>query len=187
MEARLKGIRIAILVADGFEQVELTEPRKALDMCGATTHIISPNKDSVKGWNHIEWGETFKVDVPLEQARPGYYDALLLPGGILNPDSLRMNTRAVEFVRCFFTTQKPVAAICHSLQMLIEAEVVKGRLLTSYPSLRKDLENAGARWVDREVVVDRGLVSSRKPDDIPAFNQKMIKEIAEGVPSKQHA
>ncbi|GAB3166855.1 type 1 glutamine amidotransferase domain-containing protein [Telluribacter humicola] len=185
--ANLKGTRIAILVADGFEQVEMTEPRKALDMCGATTHIISPNKDTVKGWNQIEWGETFEVNVPLEQARACYYDALLLPGGVMNPDTLRINARAVEFVRSFFLNQKPVAALCHSLHLLIEADVVRDRTLTSYPSLRKDLENAGARWVDREVVVDQGLVSSRKPDDIPAFNEKMIKEIAEGINCRQHA
>jgi protease I len=187
MVPSLKGTRIAILVADGFEQVEMTEPRKALEQCGAITHLISPNKDSVRGWNHIEWGETFAVDVPLLQARPGYYTALLLPGGVMGPDTLRINARAVDFVRSFFINHKPVAAICHSLHLLIEAEVVNGRVLTSYPSLRKDLENAGARWVDREVVVDRGLVSSRKPDDLPAFNQRMIEEISEGVCSRQHA
>lgn len=179
MENVLDKIKVAILVTDGFEQVELSEPREVLNQQGATTHLVSPQKDSVKGWNHTEWGETFEVDVPLENARPEYYDALLLPGGVLNPDSLRQNKRAVEFVKAFFDAGKPVAAICHGPQMLIEAEVVKGRTLTSYPSLRKDLENAGATWVDEEVVVNDRLVTSRKPDDIPAFSKAMVEEFSQ--------
>lgn len=179
MKNVLDKIKVAILVTDGFEQVELSEPREVLNQQGATTHLVSPQKDSVKGWNHTEWGETFEVDVPLENARPEYYDALLLPGGVLNPDSLRQNKRAVEFVKAFFDAGKPVAAICHGPQMLIDAEVVKGRTLTSYPSLRKDLENAGATWVDEEVVVNDRLVTSRKPDDIPAFSRAMVEEFSQ--------
>uniref|UniRef100_UPI003B3A601B type 1 glutamine amidotransferase domain-containing protein n=1 Tax=Siphonobacter sp. TaxID=1869184 RepID=UPI003B3A601B len=175
--------KVAILVTDGFEQVELTEPQQALIDAGADTKIISPKDKEVKGWNHTDWGDTFNVDVPLSQANPEDYDALLLPGGVMNPDSLRMETDAVAFVEHFFESGKPVAAICHAPIMLIEADVVEGRKLTSYPSLKTDLINAGAEWVDEEVVTDNGLVTSRKPDDIPAFNAKMIEEIAEG----QHA
>lgn len=174
MENTLNKMKVAILVTDGFEQVELTKPREMLDAQGATTHIISPKKDEVKAWNSIDWGETVSVDVPLENARPDYYDALLLPGGVMNPDSLRTNKDAVAFVKAFFDTGKPVAAICHGPQMLIEAEVVDGRKLTSYPSLQTDLKNAGAEWVDQEVVSSDGLVTSRKPDDIPAFNKAML-------------
>ena len=181
MENALDKMKIAILVTDGFEQVELTEPREALNHQGAITHIISPQKDSVKGWNHTEWGETFQVDVPLENARPDYYDALLLPGGVMNPDALRIDKQAVAFVKAFFEAGKPVAAICHGPQMLIEAEVVRGRTLTSYCSLETDLKNAGATWVDEEVVVEDGLVTSRKPDDIPAFNKAMVQEFSKRV------
>src|SRR5262245_52571735 len=174
MTLQLNGKRIAILVADGFEQVELTEPRKAIEQAGARAQIVSPAKGQVKGWNHTDWGEPFPVDVPLDQARPDDYDGLLLPGGVMNPDKLRMNKRAVQFVQAFFDAGKPVAAICHAPWTLIAAGAVGGRTLTSYPSLQTDLKNAGARWVDQEVVVDNGLVTSRNPNDIPAFNRKMI-------------
>ena len=174
----LRGKKVAILVADGFEQIELTEPKKALEAAGATTEIVSPAENQVQGWNHDEKADSFTVDMPLKRARSDDYDALLLPGGVRNPDQLRMLTRAVEFVDGFFATRKPVAAICHAPWMLIESEVVRGRKITSWPSLKTDLINAGAEWVDREVVVDNGLVTSRKPADLPAFNQKMIQEFA---------
>ena len=177
---KLAGKKVAILVTDGFEQVELTEPRRALDEAGAKTEIVSPAKGQVKGWNEKEWGDSFPVDVPLENARAQDYDALLLPGGVMNPDKLRMNTRALRFTKDFFKQHKPVAAICHGPQTLIDAGVLKGRTLTSYPSIKADVSNAGALWVDQEVYVDNGLVTSRKPDDIPAFNEKMIEEFAEG-------
>jgi protease I len=180
MATQLNGKRIAILVTDGFEQVELTEPKQAIEQAGARAEIVSPAKGKVKGWNHTEWGDQLPVDVPLEQARPDDYDGLLLPGGVMNPDKLRMNKQAVQFVRAFFDAGKPVAAICHGAWTLIEAGVVGGRTLTSYPSIQTDLKNAGARWVDQEVVVDNGLVTSRNPNDIPAFNRKMIEEFAEG-------
>lgn len=185
MNQQLNGKRVAILVADGFEQVELTEPRKALDQAGATTQIVSPAKGQVKGWNHTEWGDPLPVDLPLEQARPDDFDALLLPGGVMNPDKLRANQQAVQFVKAFFEAGKPVAAICHGPWTLIEAGVVRGRQMTSYASIQTDLKNAGAQWVDQEVVTDNGLVTSRKPDDIPAFNRKMIEEFAEGRHERQ--
>ena len=181
----LQGKKVAILVDDGFEQVELLEPRKALDEAGAKTLVVSPKKDRVKGWNHTEWGQEVKVDQPLDQARPEDFDALLLPGGVMNPDHLRMNPKAVEFTKAFFAAGKPVAAICHGPWTLVEADVVRGRTVTSYPSIKTDLRNAGARWVDQEVVVDNGLVTSRNPQDIPAFNRKMIEEFREGVHRKQ--
>lgn len=180
MTERLEGKRVAILATDGFEQSELLEPRRALEAAGARTDIVSPVRDSIRGWRHKDWGSPVDVDVHLEGADPGDYDALVLPGGALNPDKLRVNDRAVEFVRSFVQAGKPIAAICHGPWTLINAEAVRGRKLTSWPSLRKDLENAGAEWIDAEVVVDRGLVTSRNPDDLPAFNQKMIEEIAEG-------
>jgi protease I len=179
-DQKLDGRKIAILVTDGFEQEELTRPRRALDEAGAATTLISPKEGKVKGWNHTQWGDEFSVDVPLDQAKSDDYDGLLLPGGVMNPDKLRANARAVAFVRAFFDASKPVAAICHGPWTLIEAGVVKGRKLTSYESIKTDLKNAGANWVDQEVVVDEGLVTSRKPDDIPAFNEKMIEEFAEG-------
>jgi len=181
MNQQLNGKRIAILVENGFEQVELTKPKQALEDAGARTDIVSPSSGKVKGWNFTEWGDEFQVDVPLEKAKPNNYDALLLPGGVMNPDHLRTNRQALEFVKAFFDAGKPVAAICHGPWTLIDAGVVKGRKLTSYESIQTDLKNAGAQWVDQEVVVDRGIVSSRKPDDIPAFNRKMIEEIAEGA------
>jgi len=177
----LSGKRVAILVADGFEQVELDGPRAALDRAGARTQVVSPAQGTVKGVNHDKPAAGAKVDVPLGAARPDDFDALLLPGGVMNPDALRQEKKAVEFVRAFYDAGKPIAAICHGPQILIEADVVRGRTVTSYPSVRTDLKNAGANWVDEVVVVDHGLVTSRKPDDIPRFNEKMIEEIAEGV------
>jgi len=178
--AQLEGIKVAILVAEGFEQVELTAPRKALDEAGAKTFIVSPAKGEVQGWKHFDKADKFKVDVPLDQANAADFDALQLPGGVANPDQLRTNPKAVQFVRSFFDAGKPVAVICHGPWTLIDAGVVKGRTVTSWPSLRTDLTNAGAKWVDQEVVVDNGLVTSRKPDDIPAFNSKMLEEFAAG-------
>ncbi len=183
----LQGKKVAILVENGFEQVELLEPRRALDQAGAGTVVVSPQRERVKGWNHTEWGQEVKVDLPLEQARAEDFDGLLLPGGVMNPDRLRMNEKAVELVKAFFAAGKPVASICHGPWMLVEADIARGRTVTSYASIRKDLENAGARWVDQEVVVDNGLVTSRKPDDIPAFNRKMIEEFREGVHGRKGA
>ena len=177
---KLDGVRVAILATDGFEQVELTDPKEALEREGAVTHIISPKADEIKGWKHTEWGDRFPVDASLDEADPHEYDALLLPGGVMNPDKLRMEPNAVDFVRHFVDSGKPVAAICHGPWTLIEAGALPGRTVTSYPSIKSDLINAGALWVDREVVVDSGLVTSRKPDDLPAFNAKMIEEFAEG-------
>ncbi len=181
----LSGLTVAILVADGFEQVEMTDPRKALQEAGADTRIVSPAKDEVQGWNHYDKADKFRVDVALDGADAKDFDALLLPGGVANPDQLRTLPRAVEFVREFFEADKPVAVICHGPWTLIEAGVVKGRSITSWPSVKTDLVNAGAQWTDKEVVVDHGLVSSRKPDDIPAFNRKMIEEFAEGAASQR--
>jgi protease I len=180
MAEQLKGKRVAALVANGFEQVELTQPREALEAAGATVDVVSPEKDEVRGWNHTDWGTTVKVDRPLESARAVDYDALLLPGGVMNPDRLRMNAKAVEFVKQFFDDGKPIAVICHGPWTLVEADVVRGVKMTSYPSIKTDLKNAGAQWIDAEVLVDRGIVSSRRPSDIPAFNRKMLEEFAEG-------
>jgi protease I len=180
MDAKLSGKKVAILVADGFEQDEMTEPREALQEAGAQTFLVSPAQGQVKGWQHTEWGDPFPVDVPLDSADANSYDALLLPGGVMNPDKLRMIPKAVQFVKAFFDAGKPVAAICHGPWTLVEANVVRGRTLTSWPSLQTDIRNAGGQWVDRQVVTDHGLVTSRKPDDLPAFNQKMIEEFAEG-------
>jgi protease I len=163
----------------------MTEPKQALERAGAQTKIVSPAQGKVKGWQHTEWGDEFPVDVPLAQARPDDYDALLLPGGVMNPDKLRANKQAVQFVKAFVDAGKPIAAICHGPWTLIEAGAVSGRTITSYPSLQTDLRNAGANWVDQEVVTDQGLVTSRKPDDIPAFNRKMIEEFAEGRHERQ--
>jgi len=180
MAQQLEGKRIAALVDNGFEQVELVDPKKAFEVAGAKVDVISPQAGKVKGWQHTKWGDDVAVDVRLEDARPDQYDALLLPGGVMNPDRLRMNPKAVQFVRAFVDAQKPIAAICHGPWTLIEAGGVKGRKMTSWPSLQTDLKNAGATWVDEEVVVDRGWVTSRKPDDIPAFNRKAIEEFVEG-------
>ncbi|HXC69520.1 MAG TPA: type 1 glutamine amidotransferase domain-containing protein [Pyrinomonadaceae bacterium] len=187
MEKKLNGKKVAILVADGFEQVELTEPKRALEDAGAITEIVSPAENQVQGWNHDEKADLFGVDMPLSLARSDDYDALLLPGGVRNPDQLRMLMRAVEFIDGFFATGKPVAAICHAPWTLIDSEKVKGRTITSWPSLKSDLINAGARWVDRDVVVDNGLITSRKPADIPAFNRKMIEEFAQSRYSRRRA
>jgi protease I len=178
MNQTLAGKTIAILVADGFEQVEMTEPRKALEAAGALTEIVSPSQGEVQGWNHDDKADRFPIDVPLDNATNSRYDALLLPGGVRNPDQLRMIPEAVQSVKEFFATNKPVAAICHAPWILIEADVVRGKEVTSWPSLKTDLRNSGAQWVDREVVREIGLVTSRKPDDIPAFNDKMIEEFS---------
>lgn len=182
--ATLSGKRVAILVAEGFEQSEMVGPRKALQEAGADTAIVSPMQDEVQGWNHFDKAERFHVDVPVEQASVDDFDALLLPGGVANPDQLRMNPKAVQFAKGFFEAGKPIGVICHGPWTLIEAGVVKGRTMTSWPSLRTDLQNAGAKWVDQEVVVDRGLVSSRNPGDLPAFNRKIVEEFAEGQHGK---
>ena len=187
MGKTLKGKKIAILVADGFEQVELTGPKEALEEAGAEIEIVSPAEGDVQGWNHDDKADTFHVDMPLNLARSDDYDALLLPGGVRNPDQLRMSMRAIEFVDGFFATGKPVAAICHAPWLLIETETIKGRNITSWPSLKTDLINAGARWIDRAVVVDNGLITSRKPQDIAVFNTKMIEEFAEGRHARQRA
>jgi len=181
MKHDLHGKKVAILVANGFEQSELEEPRQALTEAGALTEIISPEKGEVRGWDEVAFGSWFDVDVPLAKAREADYDALLLPGGVMNPDELRTLPDAVALVRAFFSAGKPVAAICHGPQLLVEADVLRDRTLTSYPSIKTDLINAGAHWVDEEVVVDRGLVTSRSPADIPAFSEKFIEEISEGI------
>jgi protease I len=177
MADSLHGKKIAILATDGFEQVELTEPRKALDKAGATTEVVSLKSGEIKGWKFKEWGDTVKVDKTLDQAKVQDYDALLLPGGVMNPDHLRMEPKAVQFVKDFVGTGRPVAAICHAPWTLVEAGVVKGKTLTSWPSVKTDLKNAGANWVDKEVVTDGQFISSRKPDDIPAFSQALIEAL----------
>jgi len=177
----LNGKRIAILATDGVEQVELTEPRKALDDAGATTVVVSPKEGKIKAWHHGQWGDEIPVDRVLSEAKADDFDALVLPGGVMNPDRLRTDKQAVQFVKAFFQVGKPVAAICHGPWLLVEADVVRNRALTSWPSLQTDIRNAGGDWVDREVVTDMGLVTSRKPDDIPAFNRKMIEEFGEGT------
>lgn len=173
-ETNLNGLKVAILVTDGFEQVEMTEPRKALDEAGADTRLVSPKGGRVKAWKFTEWGDEFPVDVPLAAARAEDFDAILLPGGVINPDTLRMDENAVLFAQAFLDTGKPVASICHGPWTLIETGKVRGRRLASWPSLQTDIENAGAQWVDEEAVVDGNLVTSRKPDDIPVFNREMI-------------
>ncbi len=173
-QGKLTGLRIAILATDGFEQSELTEPRKALDAAGAATEVVSPKEDEVRGWNHKEWGLRVPVDQDLAGADARDYDALLLPGGVMNPDALRMQPEAIAFVKAFFTAGKPVAAICHGPWTVIESGAARGHRMTSWPSLKTDIRNAGGEWVDEEVVVDRSLVTSRRPDDLPAFNREMI-------------
>src|SRR5215470_17099554 len=176
----LRGLKVAILIEDGFEQVEMVEPRRALDEAGAEIHIVSPRNKKVRSWVFTEWGDEFPVDMPLDKARPDDYDALLLPGGVINPDKLRMQPKAVEFVKAFFDADKPVASICHGPWMVIEAGAARGRRIAAWPSLKTDLRNAGAEWVDEEVVVDGNLVTSRKPADIPAFNRAMLQRLAQG-------
>ncbi len=174
MSNKLNGKKVAILIANGFEQVEMTEPRKALDQAGAKTYIVSPENNKVKGWQHPNWGDEFSVDVALDHAKAEDYDALLLPGGVINPDRLRIIPGAIEFIKKIVKANKPVAAICHGPWTLINAEAIKGRKVTSWPSIKLDLINAGAKWVDEQVVKDEKLVTSRKPADIPAFNTAMI-------------
>ncbi|ESQ82543.1 hypothetical protein AEAC466_16895 [Asticcacaulis sp. AC466] len=178
MSGTLQNLNIAILVTDGFEQEEMVEPRAALDGAGATTVLISPKPGEVRGWKHTEWGDSFNVDQLLTDAQAGAFDALLLPGGVINPDQLRMNKAAVAFVKAFGDAGKPIAAICHGPWTLINAGLVKGRRMTSWPSLEADLRNAGAHWVDEPCITDGILVTSRKPDDIPAFNDAMITRFA---------
>jgi deglycase len=185
MADELRNKRVAALVDNGFEQSELLEPKKALEAAGAKVDIVSPQSSEVKGWQHTDWGQKVSVDRPLDNARADEYDALLLPGGVMNPDKLRANPKAVQFVKSFVDARKPIAAICHGPWPLIEAGAVKGKRMTSWPSLQSDLRNAGANWVDEPCVVDNGLVTSRKPDDIPAFNRKMIEEFAEGRHDRQ--
>jgi protease I len=180
MNNKLEGVKVAILAANGFEQSELFEPKRALEEAGARTFVISPEHDSVKGWQHTDWGQSIGVDVTLSEARADDYDALMLPGGVMNPDKLRGDDEAVAFVKAFVDAGKPIGAICHGPWTLINADGVNGREMTSYHTIRKDLKNAGAKWIDSEVVVDNGIVTSRKPDDIPAFNEKIIEEFAEG-------
>lgn len=184
MNTNLQGKKIAIIATDGFEQVELTEPKKALEAAGATVDVISPKPGHIKGWNHTDWGEKTKVDKTLDEAKPAEYDGLVLPGGQINPDKLRIEPKAVAFVTDFFNSGKPIGAICHGPWMLVEAGVLKKRTLTSWPSVRTDIRNAGGNWVDEEVVTDQNLTTSRKPDDLPAFNERLIREIGRGKPAQ---
>lgn len=177
-QRKLDGLKVAILATDGFEQSELLEPRKALQEAGAATEVVSPKRGRIRGWNHTEWGQEVDVDRDLQDADPNQYDALVLPGGVMNPDKLRTIPAAVSFARSFFEAGKPVAAICHGPWTLIESGAAQGHRMTSWPSLRTDLTNAGAEWVDAEVVVDDTLVTSRKPDDLPAFNRATIELFA---------
>ena len=181
MPNNLQGKTIAILATDGFEQSELTKPKKALEEAGARTQVVSPAGKKIKGWDRKDWGEEVPVDTTLDSADPARYDALLLPGGVMNPDQLRMNPAAVRFVKHFFEHAKPVAAICHGPWMLVEAGAGQGRTVTSWPSLKTDIRNAGGTWVDEEVVLSNGVVTSRKPEDIPAFNRQMIDLFSKGA------
>jgi protease I len=174
MAQLLAGVKIAILATDGFEQSELLEPRKALDQEGGTTKVVSLKSGTIKGWNHSDWGQTVPVDETLDSADAANYDALLLPGGVMSPDKLRMDAKAVAFVKAFFDAKKPVGAICHGPWTVIEAGAAQGRTMTSWPSLKTDIENAGGTWVDKEVVIDQNLVTSRNPKDIPAFNREIL-------------
>ena len=180
MPGKLDGKRVAIVATDGFEEVELTQPKQALEEAGARVEVISPKGGQIQGVRHMEKGQSVKVDRELSQAKPDEYDALMLPGGLANPDALRQDETVLAFVRHFFEAAKPVAAICHGPQILISADLVRGRTMTSWEAVQKDLQNAGATVRNEPVVVDKGLVTSRKPDDIPQFNAKMIEEFAEG-------
>jgi protease I len=180
MSNTLKGKKVAILATDGFEQVELTDPKKNLEDAGATVEVISIKSGEIKGWDKTDWGKTVKVDKTLDQAKPVDYDVLVLPGGQINPDKLRIEEKAVAFVKEFAQSGKPVAAICHGPWVLIEAGVVSGKTMTSWPSVKTDLKNAGANWVDKEVVQDGNIITSRKPEDIPAFSKKIIEVASEG-------
>jgi protease I len=186
-KAELRGKRVAILVDNGFEEVELAEPKRSLAKAGAETFIVSPQAAKVRAWHSLEWGREYHVDIPLNQARAEDFDALVLPGGVMNPDTLRQNTRACDFVRSVFDAGKPIAAICHAPWTLIDARVVSGLRMTSYPSLKTDLRNAGADWVDEEVVVDHGLITSRDPHDLPVFTRKLIEEVYEGYHNRENA
>ena len=179
--------RIAIIATDGFEESELKSPKEAMEKEGFTVDIVSENSGSIKAWADGNWGKEYTVDKTIDSVKADQYNALVLPGGVINPDKLRRNENALSFVRDFFKQKKPVAAICHGPQVLISADVVKGRKLTSFNSIKDDLVNAGAEWVDEEVVVDEGFVTSRNPDDLPAFNSKLIEEIKEGKHTLQHA
>lgn len=179
--SNLKELKVAILTEVGFEQIELTSPKAAMEEAGIIVEIVSPQKNEVRAWDTDKWGITLKVDKHISDANVDDYDGLMLPGGVINPDKLRVNKDAVAFVKEFIQSGKPVAAICHGPQTLIETGELKGRKLTSYPSLKTDLLNAGADWIDQEVVVDKGLVTSRKPEDLKAFNKKLLEELAEGV------
>jgi deglycase len=181
----LQGKKVAFLATDGVEQVEYTEPRKAIEHAGAEAYLVSLKAGEIQGFNHLDKADRFPVDVAVADARVEDYDALVIPGGVANPDAMRMNPDAVRFVRSFFDVGKPVAAICHAPWMLVEADVVRGRTITSWPSLKTDIRNAGGTWVDEEVHTEQGLVTSRKPADIPAFSAKTIEEIAEGVHPRQ--
>jgi protease I len=182
MPGPLAGRKVAALVTHGFEQAELTEPRAALEAGGAMVHVVSPERAEVRGWNRTEWGDRLRVDRPLSEARAADYDALLLPGGVMNADRLRANPAAHEWVRHFFEAGKVIAVICHGPWTLIDAGVVRGLTMTSYPSIRTDMENAGAHWVDAEVVVDRHVVSSRRPADLPAFIRTFLDLLAAQTP-----
>jgi protease I len=177
----LKAKKVAVITESGFEEVELTSPKKALEQAGATVHIVSPQKEKVKAWDHDHWSIELPVDVNISQADPDNYDALMIPGGVINPDKMRLNKDCVEFVKAFLEEHKPVGAICHGPQLLIETGMINGRTMTSYYSIKTDLENAGVSWEDKEVTVDNGLITSRSPKDLEAFNGKMIEEIKEGV------
>ena len=185
MANELNGLSVAILIDNGFEEVEMTKPRQALDEAGAKTSIVSPAGKEVRAWNMKEWSKSYPVDIPLEQADAEQFDALLLPGGVINPDKLRMRPEAVEFVKSFFDAGKPVAAIGHGPWMVVESVNAEGRRITSWPSLKTDIRNAGGEWTDQPVVNDRNLVTSRKPDDIPQFNEAIIKLFAEGRKDKR--
>jgi protease I len=185
MGTKLNGKRIAFLATDGVEQVELTEPWKAVEQAGGTPELVSLAEGEIQGFEHFDKGDRFRVDEPVADADPSDYDALVLPGGVINPDILRTDRDAMAFVRAFFEQGKPVGAICHGPWSLVEARVVEGRTVTSWPSLKTDIENAGGTWVDEEIVVDRGLCTSRKPDDLPAFCAKLVEEVAEGVHAEQ--
>jgi protease I len=180
MAQSLDGLKVAVLATDGFEQVELTKPVEALKAAGATVEVVAPKAGEIQGFNHHEKGDSTPVDRSLAEASPDDYDAIVLPGGVINPDQLRLEPHAIDFIRYFSHAGKPIAAICHGPWTLIDAGAVRGKRVTSWPSLKTDLKNAGADWVDQEVVVDRGLVTSRKPDDLPAFCARMIEEFAEG-------
>lgn len=184
---KLTGKTIAIVTENGFEEVELTSPKEAMEREGAKVHIVSPQKEKVKSWDSKDWGKEFTVDKSLDEANPDDYDAIMIPGGVINPDHLRRSEEAISFISDFFEQGKPIAAICHGPQVLIETGKLKGRNITSFFSVKTDLINAGANWSDQECVVDQGLVTSRNPDDLPAFNKKLIEEIQEGKHKGQNA